>query len=204
MSDVAVAILAAGMSTRLGRPKQLLPLAGRPMVEHVARRARASKADRCFAVIGAARDAMENLLEHTLDEIVINEVYPKGQGSSIATAVRYLIGTDDLFGTCDAVVFVLADQPGVETHAIDAVIDAWHSGAGIAMAKYSDRPGHPVLFDRQYWTELMKLNGDEGGRAVITSHEDEVRYVPVAGPSPPDVDTDMDWRRLQEMWVSES
>lgn len=200
MSDIAVAILAAGMSTRLGRPKQLLPLGGRPIVEHVARRARASKADRAFAVIGAARDATENLLEHTLDEIVINERYPRGQGSSIATAVRYLIGTDDLFGTCDAVVFLLGDQPAIDTAVIDAVIDAWHSGAGIVMAKYSDRVGHPVLFDRQYWSELVELDGDEGGRSVITRHQADVRYVPVEGTSPMDVDTDLDWRRLQEMW----
>lgn len=200
MSDVAIAILAAGTSTRLGRPKQLLPLAGRPIVEHVALRARASKADRAFAVIGAARDATESLLEQTLDEIVINELYQRGQGTSIATAVRYLIGTDDLFGTCDAVIFLLGDQPAIDTAVIDAVIDAWKSGAGIAMAQYSDRPGHPVLFDRQYWSELVKLDGDEGGRSVIERHQDDVRYVPVEGPSPMDVDTDLDWRRMQEMW----
>jgi molybdenum cofactor cytidylyltransferase len=201
MSDIAIAILAAGMSTRLGRPKQLLPLAGRPIVEHVARRARASKADRVLAVIGAARDATENLLENTLDEIVINEFYPRGQGVSIAAAVRYLIGTDDLFGTCDAVVIVLGDQPAIDTAVIDAVIDAWRSGAGIVMAKYSDRAGHPVLFDRQYWSELVELDGDEGGRAVIARHEANVHYVQVESPSPMDVDTDLDWRRLQEMWA---
>lgn len=200
MSDVAIAILAAGMSTRLGRPKQLLPLAGRPIVEHVAMRARASKADRAFAVIGAARDATESLLEQTLDEIVINELYQRGQASSIATAVRYLIGTDDLFGTCDAVIFLLGDQPAIDTAVIDQVIEAWKSGAGIVMAKYSDRPGHPVLFDRQYWSELTKLEGDEGGRPVIDRHQEDVRYVPVDGPAPMDVDTDLDWRRLQEMW----
>lgn len=203
MSDVAVAILAAGMSTRLGRPKQLLPLAGRPIVEHVARRAKASKTDRCFAVLGANGDEMEGELEQTLDEIIINPRYHEGQGTSVASAIRYLVGTDDLFGPCDAVVFLLADQPGVSTQAINGVIDAWRNGASIAMAQYSDRAGHPVLFDRQHWSELAKLTGDQGGRSVIESRRDEVVYVPVTGPSPLDVDTEMDWRRLQEMWVDD-
>ena len=200
MSEVAVAILAAGMSTRLGKPKQTLPLAGKPLVEHTARRARASKADRCLVVLGAERAPIQAALERIIDEVVINEDYAAGQGTSIAAAIKYLIGTDDLFGPCDAVVFVLGDQPGVQTKVIDKVIDAWNRGASIVMAQYDDRSGHPVLFDRQYWTELAALDTDEGGRAVIAHHAAAVTYVKVEGSSPMDVDTDLDWRRLQELW----
>lgn len=201
MSEVAVVILAAGMSTRLGRPKQLLPLAGRPLVSHAARRARASKAERCIAILGAARDSVQAVLERTIDEVVYNEEYARGQGTSISTAIRYLIGTDDLFGPCDAVVFVLGDQPGIETEAINKVIDAWTAGAGIAMAQYTDRAGHPVLFDRQFWTQLMALDNEQAGKEVIQRHQDDVVYVPVNSNYPVDVDTEMDWRRLQEVWT---
>lgn len=201
MSEVAVVILAAGMSTRLGRPKQLLPLAGRPLVSYAARRARASKAERCIAILGAARDSVQAVLERTIDEVVYNEEYARGQGTSISTAIRYLIGTDDLFGPCDAAVFVLGDQPGIETEAINKVIDAWNSGAGIAMAQYIDRAGHPVLFDRQYWTQLMALDNEQAGKEVIQRHQDDVVYVPVNSTYPVDVDTEMDWRRLQEVWT---
>ena len=200
MSEVAVVILAAGMSTRLGKPKQILPLAGKPLVEHTARRARASKADRCLVVLGAERESIQATLERIIDEMVFNEDYAAGQGTSIAAAIKYLIGTDDLFGPCDAVVFVLGDQPGVQTRAIDKVIDAWKHGASIVMAHYADRPGHPVLFDRQYWSELAALDSEEGGRAVIARHAAAVTYVKVEGHSPMDVDTDLDWRRLQELW----
>lgn len=201
MNEVAVVILAAGMSTRLGRPKQLLPLAGRPLVTHAARRARASKAERCIAILGAARDSVQSVLERTIDELVINEEYARGQGTSISTAIRYLIGTDDLFGPCDAVVFVLGDQPGIQTEAINGVIDAWTAGAGIAMAQYTDRAGHPVLFDRQYWTQLIALDNEQGGKEVIQHNQDEVVYVPIDTRYPVDVDTEMDWRRLQEIWT---
>ncbi len=200
MSEVAVVILAAGTSARLGRPKQTLPLAGKPLVAHTARRARDSKAERCLAVIGPERESIEAALERIIDEIVVNEDYGAGQGTSIAAAIKYLIGTDDLFGPCDAAVFVLGDQPGIQTTVINKVIEAWNRGASIAMAQYADRPGHPVLFDRQYWSELAALNGDEGGRLVIARHAAEVVYVNADGPSPMDVDTDMDWRRLQEGW----
>lgn len=200
MTEVAVVILAAGMSTRLGKPKQLLPLAGKPMVTHVARRARASKAERCIAIVGAAGDATQSALERTIDEVVINNDYAKGQGTSIAAAIRYIIGTDDLFGPCDAVVFVLGDQPGTSTESIDNVIGAWRNGAGIAMAQYTDRAGHPVLFDRQYWSLLAALDGEEGGRVVFEQHQAAVVYVPMSTRTPMDVDTEMDWRRLQEHW----
>ncbi len=200
MNEVAVVILAAGMSTRMGKPKQILPLAGKPMVVHTARRARSSKAERCLAVIGPERETMEAALERVIDEVVINENFAAGQGTSIATAITYLIETDDLFGPCDAAVFVLGDQPGIQTKVIDRVIDAWNRGAGIVMAQYADRAGHPVLFDRQFWSELAALEGDEGGKSVIARHSADVVYVTVEGHSPMDVDTDMDWRRLQELW----
>jgi molybdenum cofactor cytidylyltransferase len=200
MSEVAVVILAAGMSTRLGRPKQTLPLAGKPLVAHAARRARASKAERCLAVIGPERELVEASLERIIDELVVNDNYAAGQGTSISAAIKYLIGTDDLFGACDAAVFVLGDEPGIETKVIDQVIDAWNHGAGIVMTQYADRAGHPVLFDRQYWSELAALHGDQGGRTVLARHPSAVAYVTVDGPGPMDVDTDFDWRRLQEIW----
>lgn len=200
-NEVAVVILAAGLSSRLGRPKQLLPLAGRPLVTHAARQARASKAERCIAMVGAARDAVQSVLERTIDEVVYNEDYARGQGATIAAAIRYLISTDELFGPCDAVVFVLGDQPGIETETINKVIDAWGEGAGIAMAQYADRAGHPVLFDRQYWTQLAALDNEQGGRDVLMRHPDNVVYVNVDTNAPEDVDTENDWRRLQEQWV---
>lgn len=200
-NEVAVVIFAAGSSSRLGRPKQLLPLAGRPLVTHAARKARASKAERCIAMVGAARDSVQSVLERTIDEVVYNEDYARGQGATIAAAIRYLISTDELFGPCDAVVFVLGDQPGIETETINKVIDAWGEGAGIAMAQYADRAGHPVLFDRQYWTQLAALDNEQGGRDVLMRHPDDVVYVPVDANAPDDVDTENDWRRLQEQWV---
>jgi len=200
VSDVAVVILAAGMSRRLGRPKQVLPLAGKPIVAHVGRRARASNAARVVAVIGGARHQTMAALDGIVDELVINGSYSLGQGTSIASAIRHLESTQHIGGQCDAAVFLLGDQPGIETETINAVINAWEQGSKIVMANYRDQPGHPVLFDRQFWPELTALDGDEGGRLIIRNHADRLMQVPVDADSPMDVDTEADWRKLQEHW----
>lgn len=204
MSDVCIVILAAGMSKRLGRPKQVLPLAGEPIIAHVGKRARASRAVRVAAVIGGAKEETQAALEDIVDELIINDAFEEGQGSSIAAGVRYLQGTSHLLGSCDAVMFLLGDQPGIDPVVIDSVIEAWQEGGRIVMAKYSDHAGHPVLFDRAYWNELAGLEGDVGGRAVIDQHREDVVYVPVDTDSPMDVDTEADWRVLQELWMDDA
>lgn len=200
MSDVAIVILAAGTSSRLGRPKQTLRLAGKPLAAHVASVAKASDADRIVAVLGGAADETQAALEHLVDEFVTNPAYDQGQGTSISAGVRYIDATSALLGTTDAVVFLLADQPGIDPAAINSVIAQWQAGKGIVMTQYRDRPGHPVLFDRAYWRELSELTADAGGRVVIAKHPDDVGFAVIDSLSPMDVDTDADWRMLQEMW----
>ena len=201
MSDVCIVILAAGMSKRLGRPKQVLPLAGEPIIAHVGKRARASQAVRVAAVIGGAREETQSALEDIVDELIINNSHEEGQGSSISAGVRYLQSTSHLLGSCEAIIFLLGDQPGINPEVINAVIKAWEAGGRIVMAKYTDRAGHPVLFDRVYWNDLARLEGDIGGREVIDQHREDVVYVPVESESPMDVDTESDWRVLQELWT---
>lgn len=201
MSDVAIVILAAGMSRRLGRPKQVLPLAGEPLVAHVGKRAHASKAARVMAVVGGAQQETMDALADIVDEVIINDSFAEGQGTSIAAGIHYLESTSHLLGSCEAVIFLLGDQPGIDPDVIDGIIEAWEEGGSIVMAGYRDRPGHPVLFDRVHWKELGQLRGEQGGRMVIAKHRDDVVYVPVETESPMDVDREADWRVLQEWWA---
>lgn len=203
MSGVAVVILAAGTSSRLGRPKQLLRLAGAPLVAHVARAARESDASRVMVVLGAHADKVRAAVHGIIDEFVTNEAFREGQGTSIASPIDYVDILAGLYGRIDAVVYLLADEPGVQPEIIDAVIRAWRNGGKIVMAHYRDRAGHPVLFDRQYWKELEELEGDQGGRHVIARHPDDLVFVPVDADAPMDVDTEADWRRLQEWWLTD-
>ncbi len=154
-----------------------------------------------MAVIGGAQQETMAAFDDIVDEIVLNKAFEEGQGTSIAAGIRFLRDTSDLLGSCEAVIFLLGDQPGIDPDVIDAVIDAWEEGGRIVMAGYRDRPGHPVLFDSIYWDELAKLTGEQGGRDVIKQHPEEVVYVPVETESPMDVDREADWRVLQEWWA---
>lgn len=191
MSRIAGIVLAAGMSRRLGRPKQSLPLGDRPVIRHVVERAVASSLEEVVVVLGAHAEAVRDALAGMPVRFVRNERFAEGQGSSLAAGVAAM-GAD-----IDAVVILLGDQPGIDANAVDGVIRARRDGASIAMAAYDDGSGHPVLFGREHFGALRGLAGDAGGREIIRQHGAEVVLVPIAGQVPADIDTEADWAAIQ-------
>jgi molybdenum cofactor cytidylyltransferase len=192
---VAGIILAAGMSTRLGHPKQLLEIDGMPLVAHVAERCLRSRMDRTIVVIGHEAAAVEAALSGLDVEIVTNPDYASGQASSL------LAGLDAVGDEADAVLFLLGDQPGIDPVAIGRLIDARRDGAIVGMARYGDQRGHPVLFGRELFDELRTIRGDQGGRDVIRRHAESLAVVDGGSPRvPADVDTWTDYDRLLESW----
>jgi molybdenum cofactor cytidylyltransferase len=195
---ITAIVLAAGTSSRLGRPKQLLQLGNRTVVEHVVDRVSASPVDRVVVVLGHAAEEIRRVLAGRDVETVVNESYREGQGTSLVTGVRAAIDSD-------AIVIVLVDQPTVTTAAIDRVIGAWRdSGAPIVMATYGVHHSHPVLFDKRVFTELLELTGDEGARSVIRRYGDQVREADSGEPDlPPDIDTEDAYREMATRWADQ-
>ena len=189
---VAGVILAAGTSSRLGRPKQLLDICGEPLVRGVARIALASRLDTVTVVIGNAADQVAPLLDDLDVTVAFNGSYGSGQASSLKAGVRAVPAN------ADAVLLLLVDQPTVEPATINAVIEGFEgSQAAIVQARYEGAvPGHPVLFRRELIPELQAVEGDEGGRGIIRRHRHAVRYVEFDREVPPDIDTDADYRRV--------
>lgn len=192
MSRGAGIVLAAGLSRRLGRPKQLLMLDGRPVVRHVVEQAMASSLGEVIVVLGARAEAVRDALSGLPVRFVLNERYAEGQGTSIAAGVASL-GPD-----VEAAVILLGDQPEVAIEAINAVVLAGREGASIVMTAYDDGRGHPVLFGREHFRALTALSGDSGGREVIRHHSDQVVLVRMPGSVPADIDTEADWAALRE------
>jgi molybdenum cofactor cytidylyltransferase len=195
---ITAIVLAAGTSSRMGRPKQLLQLGNRTVIEHVVDRVSASMVDRVVVVLGHAADEIRNVLADRDVEIVDNESYREGQGTSLVAGVRAASGSD-------AIVMVLADQPTITTAAIDRVIGTWrNSGAPIAMATYGSRRSHPVIFDRRIFPDLLEINGDEGARSVIRRYADQVREVDSGEPDlPPDIDTEDAYQAMVSRWADQ-
>ncbi len=183
-----VVVLAAGSSRRLGRPKQLLDLDGRPLLQHVIDSAAASGAEQVLVVLGHAEPEIRAAIALPRGAVVaVNPDFATGQASSLR------VGIGALSPSVNRAVIVLGDQPLVTAQAIRAVAEA---PGPIARATYRGVPSHPAAFDRTVWPELLAVEGDQGAREVLTAHAREVVAVEMGGDPPGDVDTDEDYRRL--------
>ena len=190
---IAGIVLAAGRSSRLGRPKQLLPVHGEPLIRHTLRRVLASSLDQVILVVGHEADQVRTAVADLPVSCVFNAEAAAGQSTSVRAGLAAL--SPDV----RAAVFILGDQPGVDPNAIDTLITAWReSGSPVVVPRYEERMGNPVLFDRRVFPELAVLEGDTGARPVVRAYHDsgELHMVPVAGPAPPDVDTEADYAAL--------
>ena len=197
---VAVIVLAAGASRRLGRPKQLLPLGGEPLIRHTVRNALASRASEVVVVLGNQADAIEQAIGQLGQRVVFNPDFAEGQSTSMVAGIHALAPDTD------AAVMMLGDQPTVSPELLDVLIDQFErSNSAIVQPRYQgDTPGNPVLLSAKLLPELLGVTGDLGARDVIRAHRAEIAFVALDAPPPPDVDSDEDYCRLLDIWESRS
>ena len=189
---ITAIILAAGQSRRMGRLKQLLPLAGKPLLQHAIDNARASNVDEVLLVLGHGTATIRQSLDLTDVLVVENPHYLDGMHTSLYAGIRALPPD------CEAFVMLLGDQPYVLPAYIDAVIGTFRrEGGPIVAAFYRGERGHPVLFARPLFEEMLAKLGEGGARRLIAAHAAEVQRAEIAAPRPDvDVDTPQDYERL--------
>ncbi len=187
---VAGVVLAGGAGTRFGdESKQLAPLAGRPLLEHVLAVASAAPLDHVVVILGARADRISEQLDLHGAEPVICERWREGMASSLRAGLSAV-------SEADAVVVLLGDQPLITVAAIERVLAARDREAPAVRATYGGHPGHPVLLERELLPRMLELRGDAGARSVLD--EVAVREVPcddVADAT--DIDTPEDLRALE-------
>lgn len=177
---VAGIILAAGESTRFGKPKQLLDWKGQAFVRAVAMTALEAGLSPVIVVIGANGEQVEAAVKDLNVMIVRNDDWKSGQGSSIREAVKAI--TPNPFpktgaGNIGACIFLLADQPQTTTSIIRALVERHAEGLyPIVAPLVLDQRANPVLFDRETFADLLGIEGDVGGRAIF--HKHHVEYLP--------------------------
>jgi len=187
---VAGLVLAAGGSSRLGRPKQTLPYNGTTLLGHVLDSARACGFDQLVVALGGAADDVRAKVDLSGAEVVENRDYGEGCSSSIAAALPALDPR------CDVLVLMLGDQPGVGPTAVRTLL-ARHGEAPIAVSRYEDGRGHPFAFRRSVFGELGDLHGDKAVWKLIERRPDDVVEVRVPGHVPKDVDTWTDYEAIR-------
>jgi molybdenum cofactor cytidylyltransferase len=182
-------VLGAGGSSRLGRPKQLLPYGDTTLLGHVVATARGCHFQQLVVTIGGAADAVRANVDLAGADIVVNDAHGEGCSSSIA---RALAAVDP---RCEVIVVMLGDQPGVSAGTV-AALRAGRGEAPLAACRYEDGRGHPIAVARSMFGELAELHGDKGLWRLLERRADAVIEVPIAGPIPLDVDTPEDYRAV--------
>jgi molybdenum cofactor cytidylyltransferase len=170
-------LLAAGMSSRMGRPKQLLEWEGRPLVRHVAEAALASRLAGLVIVLGAEAEASRGALEGLGGPVqtVESADYASGQAASLRS------GLGSLPASARAAVVLLVDMPLVSPALIDRIIGAYEAnpGALAIVPRHKGRRGNPVLLAAALFEELRGLEGDKGARAVLERHAGQTHWLDV-------------------------
>jgi molybdenum cofactor cytidylyltransferase len=164
---ISAVILSAGESSRMGRPKALLPIDGETFIEKIVGALRKTSVARIIVILGHNADEMKRRIEHLPVEILINPDYKLGQLSSLQVALRRLEKEPD----CDGVLVHLVDHPYLDAKLAETMMERFAAGEKlIIVPHYNGKRGHPVIFSRRLFGELLAAPMDQGAKAVVNAH----------------------------------
>ncbi len=175
---IPIVVLAAGSSTRMGDPKQLLPLRGSTLLRHCVEQALTSKASKVYVVVGAYFKKVKASLEGLPLEIVLFPDWKEGMGSSLRKAMEYIIENEDPVA---GVLVTLGDLPNLHSGHYNNLIDTYlNSIEQIAITKFENTKGVPVIFGASYFDKLLQLKGDQGAKEIALRDPEDVLEVPAS------------------------
>ena len=191
----AIILLAAGESSRMGQPKQLLQLRGQSLLRHAAAEAIRSQLGPVIVVLGAFGEQMVSELKGLTYSPVLNEQWQEGMGTSIRAGIQFVLQHHP---DCRGAIVMLCDQPYVDVHHLEKLVHTYHkSHKPIIASAYKGTLGVPAYFHHSYFELLSQLEGGQGARKLIQQHAAEAGVVsfPLGGI---DVDTPEDYAILKD------
>ncbi|MEH2328448.1 nucleotidyltransferase family protein [Nostoc sp.] len=192
-STIAIMILAAGASTRMGTPKQLLLYQGRSLLQYITDMAIASVCQPVVVVLGANAEQIHPQIKQLPVKVVENLDWACGMSTSIKSGIELL---NNLPQKIEAVVITLCDQPFVSPQIINQLVDAYYSiKKSIIACEYGDTLGVPALFNQTFFSELAALKETSGAKKVINNNINEVFSIPFPL-GDMDIDTPKDYEQL--------
>jgi molybdenum cofactor cytidylyltransferase len=200
--QTAGVILAAGMSLRFGRPKQLLELGSKYLLEWVLDAALASRLAKVALVLGHEHQKILQILGAKTSlprlQILINRRYQEGQSRSLQA------GLSSVQKAFDSVMFLLGDQPRLQSATIDHLLTSfWDSDKNICVPVYRGKRANPTIFSRALYGKLMTIEGDIGARNIILENPDQVLSVEINDPLDiVDIDSQEDLACLQNLLLN--
>jgi molybdenum cofactor cytidylyltransferase len=190
---LAAVVLAAGRSERMGTNKLLLELGGRAIIDRLLDALDASSVDEIFVVLGHRPEDLRPLVGAHRAEVVLNPGYEEGMTSSFKAGLRRV--------STDAAFLILGDQVGLDSGLLDRMAGKMTSdpGALIVSPVYEGLRGHPVLFRRALFKEIMDIGARETLREIVERHEGAHRLVEGDVWSAVDVDTPEEFERVKRL-----
>jgi molybdenum cofactor cytidylyltransferase len=189
----AIVILAAGSSSRLGQPKQLLGFNGSSLLQKAINEANAAAIGTVLLVLGANASTIHAAIDATGVTIIENPSWQQGMGSSISYAATYL--TNKL-PAVEGAIFTVCDQPFITAALFREMVTAHENEKKpIVACDYGNAVGTPAFFAKKFFAELGALKGDKGAKQLIGKFPDEVELVNFPKGTI-DIDTETDYERL--------
>ena len=194
-TKIGCVVMAAGGATRFGKNKLLSPLDGVTLAQRAIDAVPMDKLQSAVVVTGYPEIAA--LAQNRGLAVVVNDRPEDGASRTVR------LGVEALEDGCDAILFLVSDQPLLQRQTVAELIDFYHAHPGhIVAAAHNGVRGNPCLFPRDYFDALKALTGDTGGSAVIRRHEESLLLMEVSAPQLEDVDTPEALQRLQNQTES--
>jgi len=182
IDNVYAIILAAGASSRMGSPKQLLEWRNRPLLEHAVVNARAILGERIIVVLGAHAESIQATVDLGAVTSIVNPGWQEGMASSIRAGVQALPES------ASAALVLLCDQPLINAAHMQNLLNGWQTTPNrIVASQYHDSVGVPALFPSDFFEHLLTLKGDRGAKPVLMKFEDSLLKIPL-----PEAELDID------------
>lgn len=196
LPQVGLIILAAGASTRLGKPKQLLRYREQSLLFHAAQTAVASVCEPIVIVLGAYAELLKPEVQGLPVQVVENPHWQEGMGSSIATGIKAINSYSEQL---EAVVLMLCDQPFVSVDLINQLVKSYHlTKHPIVASEYQGTLGVPALFNCTLFGDLLNLKSAAGAKKVMSKYSTDV-YSVAFSKGVIDIDTPSDYEAFIKM-----
>ena len=188
-------LLAAGSSSRIGKPKMLLSFNGKTLLQHTIDEVNKLKHSKLLVVTGCYHSLLKEILVQQQIDFIENQHWEEGMGSSIQKGITYIL---QHYHNVNSVIILVCDQPYISAALLDELIATKkQTNKGIIASEYHDTTGTPVLFDKKYFEQLALLNGQYGAKKLLQQFKDDVTRV-VFSLGEVDIDTKEDYENLKQ------
>lgn len=188
-----IVVLAAGESSRLGRPKQLLEFGHETLLTRVVKTAKEAINGPVIVVLGSNAESLKRVITNENVHIVVNNEWEEGMSSSLRTGVQFATSN---FPALEGLILSVCDQPFVSAKLLQQLIDVHEqNGSPIVASEYDNTVGTPAFFEKALFSELLELVGDRGAKQLMNKHQENLGTVNFPLGSK-DIDTEEDYQRL--------